>query len=355
VTIVAHSHSFVIGVDTHARHHVLAVLAGNGQLIDTGSFPTSRAGLARAIAWAGRRAGGDLAALWVIEGIGSYGAQLAHTVTEAGYQVVEAAPMPPRGAGGKNDELDACRIAQTVLPMDTTTLRHPRLDRGERAALQILLTARDQMSTERTAHINALTALVRTHQLGIDARTALTPAQIQQIRHWRAHHEPIAQATGRAEAVRLATRILDLDTQLATNHRSMTRLIKTTPAAELLNECGIGTVTAAVVITTWSHPGRVRSEAAFAALAGVNPIPASSGNTQRHRLNRGGDRRLNQALHMAIITRMTHHDDTRSYVERRTQEGKTKREIRRCLKRYLARRIHRHLTRAYTQTPLDET
>ncbi len=89
MTIVAHSHSFVIGVDTHARHHVLAVLAGNGQLIDTGSFPTSRAG--RAIAWAGRRTGGDLAALWVIEGIGSYGAQLAHTVTEAGYQVVEAA------------------------------------------------------------------------------------------------------------------------------------------------------------------------------------------------------------------------------------------------------------------------
>ena len=110
--------------------------------------------------------------------------------------------------------------------------------------------------------------------------------------------------------------------------------------------CGIGTVTAAVVITTWSHPGRVRSEAAFAALAGVNPIPASSGNTQRHRLNRGGDRRLNQALHMAIITRMTHHDDTRSYVERRTQEGKTKREIRRCLKRYLAREIYRRLNTA---------
>ena len=355
MTIVAHSHSFVVGVDTHARNHVLAVLAGNNQLIDTASFPASRAGLARAVEWAARRTGGDLGTLWVIEGVGSYGAQLAHTVTAAGYQVVEAAPMPPRGGKGKNDELDARRIAQAVLPMDHNELRYPRADQGARAALQILLTARDQMSTEQTATINALTALVRTHDLGIDARKSLTNDQIHQISRWRARHEPIALATGRAEAVRLATRLIDLHTQLATNQRDLTALIKTTPAAGLLNECGIGPVTAAVAITAWSHPGRVRSEAAFAALAGVNPIPASSGNTQRHRLNRGGDRRLNQALHMATITRMTHDPDTRTYVERRTEQGRTTREIRRCLKRYLARRIHRHLNRAHTQTPLDET
>jgi transposase len=96
-----------------------------------------------------------------------------------------------------------------------------------------------------------------------------------------------------------------------------------------------------MVLTTWSHHGRVRSEAAFAALAGVNPIPASSGNTTRHRRNRGGDRRLNRAIHQATIVRMVHDPRTRAYVERRTAEGKTRREIRRCLKRYLARHLYR--------------
>ena len=115
---------------------------------------------------------------------------------------------------------------------------------------------------------------------------------------------------------------------------------------------GIGPVTAAVAMAAWSHDGRLRDEAAFAALAGVNPIPASSGNTVRHRLNRGGDRRLNQALHMAVVVRMRCDPDTKAYVERRTTEGRTKKEIRRCLKRYLARQIYRALaTAARTAEP----
>jgi hypothetical protein len=99
-------------------------------------------------------------------------------------------------------------------------------------------------------------------------------------------------------------------------------------------------------MAAWSHDGRLHSEAAFASLGGVSPIPASSGNTVRHRLNRGGDRRLNKALHMAVVVRMTHDAETRAYVERRVAEGRTKREIRRILKRYLARQIHRALTAA---------
>jgi transposase len=109
-------------------------------------------------------------------------------------------------------------------------------------------------------------------------------------------------------------------------------------------------VTAAVAFAAWSHLGRVRSEAAFANLAGVNPIPASSGNTIRHRINRGGDRRLNRALHMAVVTRMRMDPRTRAYVDRRTAEGRTLREIRRCLKRYLARQIYRQLNAATTAT-----
>ncbi|PRZ17455.1 transposase, partial [Nesterenkonia sandarakina] len=105
-------------------------------------------------------------------------------------------------------------------------------------------------------------------------------------------------------------------------------------------------VTAAVALTAWSHLGRIRSESAFASLAGTSPIPASSGNTVRHRINRGGDRRLNRALHMAVVTRMRMDPRTRAYVERRTAEGRTLREIRRCLKRYLARDIYRRLNTA---------
>src|SRR5699024_3401167 len=123
----------------------------------------------------------------------------------------------------------------------------------------------------------------------------------------------------------------------------LTMLIEQSKAAPLLEYAGIGPVTVAVAYTAWSHKGRVRSEAAFAALAGVSPIPASSGNTTRHRLNRGGDRRLNRALHIATVTRMTHDPETRAYVDKRRAQGHTTKEIRRCLKRYLARRIYRSL------------
>jgi transposase len=353
VTIIAQTRSYVIGVDTHARNHVLAVLATTGQMIDTASFPTTQAGMTRAINWAARRTGGDLDTLWVIECVATYGAQLAHNVTESGYQVAEAPRMNTRNnrGVGKSDPLDARRIAEAVLPLEETQLRHPRSDNGERAALRVLVAARDHMTGERTADVNALTALIRAVNLDIAARRALTIRQIRTIAGWRAREEPVAAATARAEAIRLAKRITVLDAELATNQKTMTKLIQATPAAALLDKTGIGPVTAAVVITAWSHPGRVRNEAAFASLAGVNPIPASSGNTTRHRLNRAGDRRLNWALHMATITRMRQDPETRAYVERRTAEGRTTKEIRRCLKRYLARHIYRHLNTAYNTTP----
>lgn len=137
-----------------------------------------------------------------------------------------------------------------------------------------------------------------------------------------------------------------LETELRDITKRITDLLRCSPADVLLDQPGIGPITAAVALTAWSHPGRIRSEAAFASLAGVNPIPGSSGNTVRHRLNRGGDRRLNRALHMAVVTRMRMDPRTRAYVQRRTAEGRTLREIRRCLKRYLAREIYRRLNAA---------
>lgn len=120
-----------------------------------------------------------------------------------------------------------------------------------------------------------------------------------------------------------------------------------TAQGSLVAQTGVGPYTAAVIISAWSHPGRVRSEAAFAALAGVNPIPASSGNTTRHRLNRGGDRRLNKALHYIAITRMTYDAATKAYLEKRIAEGRSRREVRRCIKRYLARHLFRTLNALY--------
>ncbi len=347
--IVAHNHPFVIGVDTHARNHALSILATpHGEVVDDAEFPTTSAGMARALDWVGRRTGGDLGALWVVECSASYGAQLARAVKAAGYQVVEAARMSTkdhRGIG-KSDPLDARRIAASVFPLRADQQRYLRQDDGARAGLRVLLAARDHMTSERTATINALIALLRVLDLGIDARRPLTGKQVVEVSKWRSRNEAIEMVIARAEAVRLAKRVIDLDQDLAENTKTTTTLLRQTPARVLLDKPGIGPVTAAVAMAAWSHDGRLHSEAAFASLAGVSPIPASSGNTVRHRLNRGGDRRLNKALHMATVVRMTHDPQTKAYVERRLAEGLTKREIRRILKRYLARQIHRTLTAA---------
>jgi transposase len=227
--------------------------------------------------------------------------------------------------------------------LEEDKLRRPRLNEGVRAALRVLVSARQSMTTDRTRAVNALTALLRTNDLGLDARSSLKGSQILEVSRWRAREEPLAVSVARSEAVRLAKRIGDLDAEIKANGSRITEMVAISEAAPLLQEAGFGPVTAAICLTAWSHQGRVRSEAAFASLAGVNPIPASSGNTVRHRLNRGGDRTLNKALHMIALTRMAFDPETIAYVAKRQAEGRTKKEIRRCVKRYLARRIYRTL------------
>ncbi|WP_150462776.1 IS110 family RNA-guided transposase [Nesterenkonia ebinurensis] len=349
MTIVAHSHPFVVGVDTHARNHVYAVITTTGELLDTREFPTTSAGINRAVSWASRRTGGDADTLWVIEGAATYGAVLAGAITAQGYPVAEAARMSARARRGvgKSDALDAHRIATAVLPLTEEQLRRARLNEGVRQALRVLVSARETMTDERTRMVNTLTALLRANDLGIDARKSLTGALITEVSRWRSRAEDLALSVARTEAVRLVGHIIELDETLTANLTQITELVEVSEAAPLLAEKGFGPVTAAICLTAWSHPGRVRSEAAFASLAGVNPIPASSGNTRRHRLNRGGDRRLNKALHMVSINRMAHDVETSAYVAKRVAEGRTTKEIRRCLKRYLARRIYRILSGAH--------
>lgn len=346
MTIVAHSRPFVIGVDTHAKSHTYAVIdATNGQLLGCQQFPTTAKGMARAIAWAGRLSSGEATTLWSIECTATYGAKLARAVTEAGYEVVEAPRISTKARRGigKSDPLDAQAIAAAVLSLDEDQLRHPRADDGVRQALRVLVAAREQMTQEKTMNTNALTALLRVNDLGIDARKPLTLTQIGEISRWRGRDEPIALVVARDEAIRLARQVLAFHEALTANQARMTQLITQSPAAPILDAPGVGAYTAAILITAWSHPGRVRNEAAFAALAGVSPIPASSGNTVRHRLNRGGDRRLNRALHVIAMSRMQYHTETKAYVEKRLAEGRSKREIRRCLKRYLGRHFYREL------------
>lgn len=347
-TIVAETHPFIIGVDTHTRTHTYAVITAAGEHLCTETFPNSAPGRARAIAWAARRTGADLEALWVVEGAGSYGAQLSRAASATGYQVVEASPMPRRGRGakGKSDALDARHIATATLTLTTDQLRHRRQEDGTRAAVQVLLTSRDHLTNERTRAVNALTALLRITDLGIDARKPLGAEKITDIARWRARAEEPSAAVARAEAVRLAKRVHATDTDLRDNHARLTEFVAASPAAGLLEWTGVGPVTAAKALVVWSHPGRIKNEAAFAAIAGVNPVPASSGNTVRHRLNRRGDRQLNRALNVIAMVRMVHDPQTRTYVEKRRSEGKTDREIRRVLKRYLARSIYRELNAA---------
>ena len=218
----------------------------------------------------------------------------------------------------------------------------PRAD-GLRAALRVLLTGRRGLDTRRTADRNALNALVRITDLGVDARKALTGAQVRMIACWgERDSDTVDQQIGRQEAARLAAAVNDADRHLRRMKAQLKELVEQL-APGFLTRPGVGPVTAAVILCAYSHHGRIRSEAAFAALAGVSPLPASSGNTVRHRLNRHGDRQLNMALDIIVKVRMVHDEATRLYAARRTGEGRTYREIKRVLKRYTARAIFREL------------
>lgn len=357
MTMVTDRYDDVISVDTHAKTHTYAIVtAATGQVRHIATFPADDAGTARALAWGDKRrtAAGQSRVLWVVEGASSYGAQVAAACRQAGYDLAEAADIPNnlRAVEGKSDRIDAELIARSVLGLRLRQLRRPRQPGGVRGALAVKLAARRRLARTRTITVNALTALVRTHPLGVDARRALTVAQIRTIASWRTRrHQDLATAAAREEATSLARHIGELDQQLQANHHQLRALVTASDHGDLLEHKGVGPVTAAVILSAWSHPGRIYSEAAFAKLAGASPLPASSGNTHRHRLNRTGDRQLNWALHTIIISRMAHHEQTRAYVTRKTAEGTPKRNIIRSLKRYLARSIHRQLNNP--PNPLD--
>jgi transposase len=235
--------------------------------------------------------------------------------------------------------------------MSTDRLPSSRAD-GDREALRILLGARREMTVTRTKQINRLRALLLA---GDDtdrelARGTLTDVRLNAIARRRGTNgDTIEQAVRRGETRRLALTIRAAAQELAANKQQLIDLV-TAVAPGLLDKQGVGPVSGAQAIVSWSHAGRCRNDAAFAALAGASPIPASSGRTTRHRLNRGGDRHLNRALHDIVKTRSRVCPRTHAYIAKRRAAGKSDREIRRSLKRYVARELYRTLN---ASTALD--
>lgn len=198
----------------------------------------------------------------------------------------------------------------------------------------------DKLRDRRAGDVQ--TALARAHDLGLDDRKPLTASQIKTIAVSRQRDEALGAAVARSEAVRLAKQITGHDSNRKANQVQLAKLTAE-HAPSLLAMHGVGAVTAAIIMTVWSHPGRIRSTASLTMIAGTCPIPASSGNTVRHRLNRGGDRRLNRAIKTIALTRMRTDQDTRDDVERKITQGPSKREIMPSLKLYITRQIFRTL------------
>jgi transposase len=338
----------VVGVDTHRDTHEVEIAYPTGTPIATCSISNDSTGYAELLAWIVDHTPGPRLAV-SIEGTRSYGVGLARAAAAAGLIVIEC-EQPNRKARrgkGKSDAIDAHLAVLAALRLDADRLPTPRAD-GDREALRILLGARQELTTASTAQTNRLRALL----LGGDdsdrqaARGALTDAILAGLARRRQPHDASRQqAVRHGEIRRLALALREAGRAIKTNRAQLQSIVNDI-APGLTDRRGIGPVSAAQAIVSFSHPGRCRNDAAFAALGGVSPLQASSGRTVRHRLNRGGDRALNRAIHTIATSRMRCCPATQAYVARRTAAGKTDKEIRRCLKRYIARQLHRTLTAA---------
>lgn len=336
----------VIGIDPDRDWITAAVVdAHTTGVVAAERFPADSAGYDEAISWveaftvAGERA-------WAVEGTASYGRGLTAALARVGEWVIEF-DRPHQKAtkdGAKSDELDAVRAAREALGRDR--LHVPRAHDGHREALRVHTVTRAGVVRARTAATNELKALVLTAPDDIrqDLRHLTTTALVKRCAGFRdTPQRPVAERCARNAMRSIARRIRHLTDEIAVHDAAMKQLVNEA-APQLVAEPGIGHVTAAMFYIAWSHPGRCRNEAAFARLGGAAPLPATSGQSQdRHRLNRSGDQQLNSALYVVALARTNYHQPTRDYRDKRRAEGKTDREIRRCVKRYIARRVWRLL------------
>jgi transposase len=330
------------GVDTHADVHVAAALDPIGGLLGVGEFPATLAGYACLLEWLG---GFGTVCLVGIEGTGSYGAGLARHITAAGVRVVEVdrSDRQDRRRQGKSDPLDAVSAARAA--QSGKARGAPKGRDGAVEAIRALMVAKRSARSERIQTINQARALVLTGPDDIRVRFAKHTAVglVAELAALRPRPGAVVGYATRIALRELGRRVQFLDGQLERLDELIVPLV-TGRAPGLLTLYGVGPdIAAMLLVAAGDHPERLRSEAAWAHLCATAPIPASSGKVTRHRLNPGGDRQANHALWRIVITRMSSHPPTRAYVERRTKQGRSKKEIIRCLKRYVARQVYPHL------------
>ena len=337
--------AIVVGVDAHTDTHDSAVLDDCGRLLATRTFAAGAAGYRELLEWAQRF--GAILALGV-ESTGSYAAGLVRFLRDAGLEVLEVNQphAHTRRRRGKSDPIDAEMAARAVLAADRPVIAKDTS--GVVEAIRQLRVARDGAIKARSAALNALTGLIVAApeplraQLQTRKTTRGQATLCARLRPDRARlHDP--EQAAKAALRSIARRILGLDSEIAELDGQLTQLVartaRLTTARVAVSTGHAGTL----LVTAGQNIDRLRSEAAFAALCGASPIPVSSGRTDRHRLNYGGDRDANRALHMIAVCRLRYCERSRAYAERRTAEGKTKTEIIRCLKRYIAREIYHAL------------
>jgi transposase len=342
MTIVEDRCAITGGVDTHADLHVAAALDPIGGLLGVREFPATAAGYADLLEWLGEF--GDVALVGV-EGTGSYGAGLARYMAGAGVRVVEVdrADRQDRHRQGKSDPLDAVSAARAA--QSGRASGAPKGRDGAVEAIRALMVAKRSARNERTQAVNQARALIVTGPDELRTRFAGhgTAALAAAIAALRPRPGDVPGYATRVALRELGRRVQFLDAQLERLDELIIPLV-TARAPGLLALHGVGPDTAALLlVAAGDHPERLRSESSWAHLCGVAPIPASSGKTSRHRLNRGGNREANSALWRIVITRLKSHPATLAYAERRSKEGLSKREIIRCLKRYVAREVYRQL------------
>ena len=332
------------GVDTHADVHVAAVVDRIGRVLGTEAFPASQDGYRSALAW--MRSRGELAKVGV-EGTGSYGAGLARYLVARGVAVVEVI-RPNRQARrqrGKSDAADAVAAALAALNGEAAGV--PKSRNGAAESIRMLRVARCGAMKARTQAGNQLRDLIVTAPEQVRQQLAGLPRgrQVQTAARFRPRGLAGPAEGARAAMASVARRHQALTTEIARLDAALEELVQHAASQRFLTKPGVATQVAGIlVVTAGDNPDRVRREASFAALCGASPVDASSGKQLRHRLNRGGDRQANSALWRIVVTRMAHDHRTQAYVARRTAEGKTKKEIIRCLKRYVAREVYKVLT-----------
>jgi transposase len=353
-TIVSSEPRRVVGgVDTHKDVHVAAVIDAVGRSLASQSFPTTRQGYRCLLSWL--RSHGELVAVGV-EGTGSWGAGLARYLTTRGVAVMEVnrPNRQNRRLRGKSDAVDAEAAARAVLNGQAAVT--PKSGTGPVEAVRQLRIARSGAMKARTAAANQLHSLCDTAPDPVRAQLAplSLPKKVAVAERWRPGSTTTVETAAKRALTMVARRWRALDDEARELDRHIKAILDEIAAA-LLAVHGVGYATAGqLLVTAGDNPGRLGHEKSFAALCGSTPVQASSGRTNRHRLNRGGDRQANSALWTIALTRMVSHAPTKAYVQRRTTEGLSKTEIMRCLKRYIARELYPLLQAITTATTLEQ-